>query len=126
MRNTQNRCLWHFGLMLSAALSSAPCRAAAGAMPADALPPLPKAKCQDPATLRINEGRRITFANPLPRMTCGGVRCGTYNNMELSLPGLLTTSDYRLGMFLQKLRETIMANRRLVFVDGVADFEVLY
>ena len=72
----------------------------------------------DPATLKINEGRKIKFAYPLPRMMCGDVRCGTYNNMELSLPGVLTTSDYRLGMFLQKLRETIMANRRLVFVDG--------
>ena len=72
----------------------------------------------DPATLKINEGRKIKFAYPLPRMMCGDVRCGTYNNMELSLPGVLTTSDCRLGMFLQKLRETIMANRRLVFVDG--------
>ena len=60
----------------------------------------------------------IEFANPLPRMRCGSVKCGTYNNMELSLPGVLTTSDARLGMFLQKMRETIMANRRLVFVDG--------
>ena len=60
----------------------------------------------------------IEFANPLPRMRCGAVKCGTYNNMELSLPGVLTTSDARLGMFLQKMRETIMANRRLVFVDG--------
>ena len=51
-------------------------------------------------------------------MRCGNVKCGTYNNMELSLPGVLTTSDARLGMFLQKMRETIMANRRLVFVDG--------
>ena len=60
----------------------------------------------------------IEFANPLPRMRCGEVKCGTYNNGELSLPGVLTTSDARLGMFLQKMRETIMANRRLHFVDG--------
>ncbi len=75
----------------------------------------------DPATLKINEGRRIMFANPLPRMRSGEygeVLCGTYNNRELSLPGALTTSDSRLGLFLQKLRETLMANRRLLFLDG--------
>ena len=72
----------------------------------------------DPAELAINDGHIIKFANPLPRMKCGDVLCGTYNNMELSLPGLLTTSDPRLGIFLQKMRETIMANRRLLFIDG--------
>ena len=60
----------------------------------------------------------IEFANPLPRMRCGKVVCGTYNNYELSLPGVLTTSDPKLGVFLQKMRETIMANRRLLFIDG--------
>ena len=60
----------------------------------------------------------IEFVNPLPRMRCGKVVCGTYNNYELSLPGVLTTSDPKLGAFLQKMRETIMANRRLLFIDG--------
>ena len=60
----------------------------------------------------------IEFANPLPRMRCGKVVCGTYNNYELSLPSVLTTSDPKLGVFLQKMRETIMANRRLLFIDG--------
>ncbi|MBQ2631665.1 MAG: hypothetical protein IJG13_18465 [Kiritimatiellae bacterium] len=60
----------------------------------------------------------IEFENRLPRMYCGNVKCGVYNNPELSLPGLLTTSDSELGMFLQKMRETIMANRRLLFVAG--------
>lgn len=72
----------------------------------------------DPARLEINKERTIQFQYPLPRMRCGDVKCGTYNNAELSLPGVLTTSDSRLGMFVQRLRETIMANRRLVFVDG--------
>ena len=72
----------------------------------------------DPAEFAINDGRIIKFANPLPRMKCGKIKCGTYNNPELSLPGLLTTSDPELGMFLQKMRETIMANRRLLFIDG--------
>ena len=30
------------------------------------LPPLPKTKCPDPATLEINAGRAIKFENPLP------------------------------------------------------------
>ena len=60
----------------------------------------------------------IEFANPLPRMSCGDVKCGLYNNPELSFPGVLTTSDPRLGVFLQRMRETIMANRRLLFIDG--------
>ena len=82
------------------------------------LPPLPKPKCPNPLELKINASCRIPFENPLPRMRCGNVKCGTYNNMELSLPGVLTTSDARLGMFLQKMRETVMANRRLLFLDG--------
>ena len=60
----------------------------------------------------------IEFEHPLPRMFCDGKPCGLYNNPELSLPGVLTTTDSRLGAFLQRLRETIMANRRLLFIDG--------
>ena len=68
--------------------------------------------------LAINAGRKIVFANQLPRMWCGRMKCGIYNNPELSLPGVLTTSDPDLGMFLQKMRETLMANRRMLFIDG--------
>ena len=78
----------------------------------------PGGELSDPLNFTINAGREIRFANPLPRMRCGNAECGTYNNMELSLPGLLTTSDPELGVFLQKMRETIMANRRLLFIDG--------
>lgn len=35
------------------------------------LPPLPKAKCPDPATLEINAGRAIKFENPLPHLMRG-------------------------------------------------------
>ena len=63
------------------------------------LPPLPKPKCPNPSELKINASCRIPFENPLPRMRCGKVKCGTYNNVELSLPGVLTTSDERLGMY---------------------------
>lgn len=59
----------------------------------------------------------IQFRNPLPRQSCEGVRCGLYNNPEFSLPGVLTTSGYDLGMFLHKLRINLMANRRLLFID---------
>ncbi len=66
----------------------------------------------------MNTEHIIEFEHPLPRMFCDGKPCGLYNNPELSLPGVLTTTDSRLGAFLQRLRETIMANRRLLFVDG--------
>ena len=66
----------------------------------------------------MNTEHIIEFEHPLPRMFCDGKPCGLYNNPELSLPGVLTATDYRLGAFLQRLRETIMANRRLLFVDG--------
>ena len=69
-------------------------------------------------TAEVDAERQIEFENPLPRMRCGKVQCGTYNNPELSLPGVLTTSDARLGMFLQTMRTTILANRRLLFIDG--------
>lgn len=72
----------------------------------------------DPAALKVNEGRLIGFENPLPRMKMDKRRCGTYNNLELSLPGMLSTEDARLGLFLQKLRSTIFDTRRMLFIDG--------
>jgi len=60
----------------------------------------------------------IAFENPLPRYYCNGKKCGNYNDPEFSLPGVVTTSDHELGDFLQRMRETIMANRRLLFIDG--------
>ena len=72
----------------------------------------------DPAGLAINCGRMISFAHPLPRMKNGKAACGLYNNPEWSVPGLLSAQDSRLGLFLQRLRETITANRRLLFIDG--------
>ena len=72
----------------------------------------------DPAGLAINRGRMIPFEHPLPRMKNGKAACGLYNNPEWSVPGLLSAQDSRLGLFLQRLRETITANRRLLFIDG--------
>ena len=105
-------------LLIAVLIVSGQIRFAGTSFAAAGLPRLPKRECPNPSGLKINASCRIPFENPLPRMRCGKVKCGTYNNMELSLPGVLTTSDARLGMFLQKMRETVMSNRRLVFVDG--------
>lgn len=60
----------------------------------------------------------IEFENKLPAMRVNGVECGTYNNHELGFPSILTTSDPNLGLFLDKLRSNIFADRSLVFIDG--------
>ena len=58
----------------------------------------------------------IEFEHPLPAMYADGRKCGTYNNTELAIPGILTTKDVRLGEFLHKLRINLYAGRTLVFV----------
>ena len=98
-------------IILGAAIVAAGCAAAA-------LQPMPVGKLPDPAGLAINAGRAIKFANPLPRMRCGKVQCGTYNNWELAFPGLLTTAGADFGNALWNLRKVVWADRRLVFVDG--------
>ena len=60
----------------------------------------------------------IEFQHKLPCMKADGKRNGTYNNYELGFPGVLTTTDYRLGNFIYKLRSNIYADRRVVFIDG--------
>ncbi len=60
----------------------------------------------------------IEFQHKLPAMNVEGRKNGTYNNVELALPGVLTTLDYRLGEFLHTLRNNIYAGRALVFIDG--------
>ena len=92
----------------------------AAAVAEAALPPLPKAVLPEAAGLRVNEGRVVKFMNPLPRMECGGVKCGTYNNWELAVPGVVTTLDHELGDAMWSLRKVVWADRRLVFVDGRA------
>lgn len=61
---------------------------------------------------------KIEFENVLPAMRVGGRQNGTYNNEELGIPGILTTTDYRLGEFMHQLRNIIWDDRRLVFIDG--------
>ncbi len=60
----------------------------------------------------------IEFQHKLPSMYADGRTCGTYNNRELGFPSVLTATDPALGLFLQKMRTNIYADRSLVFIDG--------
>ena len=61
----------------------------------------------------------IEFNEKLPAMNIGGIeKSGTYNNYDFAMPGILTTLDTRLGLFLYELRNEIGRGRSLVFVDG--------
>ena len=60
----------------------------------------------------------IEFKHKLPSMNIDGKRNGTYNNRELGFPSILTTEDYRLGVFIDDLRSSILKERSLVFIDG--------
>ena len=62
--------------------------------------------------------RKIEFEHKLPALHVDGKNNGTYNNIELALPSVLTTTDPRLGLFMHTLRSNIYAGRTLVFVDG--------
>ena len=60
----------------------------------------------------------ITFRHKLPSMHIDGKNNGTYNNYEMVLPCVLTTTDTRLGEFLHGLHNVICDDRSLVFIDG--------
>lgn len=60
----------------------------------------------------------IEFQNRLPGMHIDGKNNGTYNNVEVGFPSILTTKDSKLGMFMYRLRNSIIHERRLVFVDN--------
>ncbi len=60
----------------------------------------------------------INFEHKLPAMNIEGRKNGTYNNVELAFPGLLTTTDYRLGEFIHTLRSSIYSERAVIFMDG--------
>ena len=53
----------------------------------------------------------IEFEHKLPRRWVGEKRVGTYNNVELGFPSILTTTDSKLGMFIRALRNSITAER---------------
>lgn len=60
----------------------------------------------------------IEFKHKLPSMNIDGKRNGTYNNIELGFPSILTTDDPKLGLFMKALRNNIFGDRSLVFIDG--------
>ena len=60
----------------------------------------------------------IEFKHKLPSMHIDGKTNGTYNNYEMVLPCVLTTTDTRLGEFLHGLHNVIEDDRSLVFIDG--------
>lgn len=45
-------------------------------------------------------------------------KTGTYNMVELGFPSMCSTRDSALGEMIQSLRNTIVKDRRLLFVDG--------
>ena len=57
----------------------------------------------------------IEFKHKLPSMNIDGKRNGTYNNIELGFPSILTTDDPKLGLFMKALRNIIFGDRSLVF-----------
>jgi len=59
----------------------------------------------------------IEFEHKLPALSIGEGN-GTYNNYESGFPGIFTTKNPRLGLFLHQLRNVVADDRRLVFVDG--------
>lgn len=60
----------------------------------------------------------IEFEHKLPALNIDGRQNGTYNNRELGFPSILTTIDPDLGLFIHQLRNNILADRSLVFIDG--------
>lgn len=60
----------------------------------------------------------IEFEHKLPSMNIEGRHNGTYNNIELGFPSILTTTDPKLGLFMKDLRSSILKERSLVFIDG--------
>ena len=60
----------------------------------------------------------IEFKHKLPSMHIDGKNNGLYNNYEMVLPCMLTTTSPRLGLFLHTLNNEIHDERRLVFIDG--------
>lgn len=61
----------------------------------------------------------IEFEHKLPSMNIDGRKNGTYNNIELGFPSVLTTTDPDLGLFIRSMRNSIANERALVFIDGI-------
>jgi len=70
------------------------------------------------ATIPYNEGAEVLFETPLPSLNHNGAGNGSYNNEEAGLPGVFSSQDKFLGEMVHQLRNSILDDRRLVFVDG--------
>ena len=66
----------------------------------------------------INKGAVIPFGHALPSQNLEGRHNGTYNNVELAIPGVLTAQDTDLGMMMKWLRDNVQSGRHTVFVEG--------
>lgn len=60
----------------------------------------------------------IEFKHKLPSMNIDGKENGTYNNIELGFPSVITTLDPKLGLFIRQLRNSINGERALMFIDN--------
>ncbi len=63
----------------------------------------------------------IEYDHKLPVLSSygeGKERTCTYNNYDVSMPGVMTVNDTRIGLFLYELRNEICRGRSLVFIDG--------
>ena len=60
----------------------------------------------------------IEFDYKLPSLNINGKQNGTYNNMEMALPCILTTETAKPGNFLRMLHDELCRERKLVFIDG--------
>ena len=69
---------------------------------------------------QINRGAVIPFEHALPSQNLEGRHNGTYNNVELAIPGVLTAEDSDLGMMMKWLRDNVWSGRHIVFVEGKA------
>jgi len=80
--------------------------------------------CLLPLLLVISCGQQqeavIPFEHALPAQNIDGRQNGTYNNIELAIPGVLTTLDTDLGMMMKWLRDNVQSGRHTVFVEGEA------
>ena len=56
----------------------------------------------------------IEFKHKLPAMNIDGKENGTYNNIELGFPSVMTTLDPELGLFIRQLRNSINDERALL------------
>ncbi len=60
----------------------------------------------------------MEFTHGLPAIRCEGRDVGNYNNPEIEYPCLLNTTEPKMGLFIEALRDAIRNERRLVVIDN--------